>query len=93
MKTKYGVKLIREQDVEYVHLDNLFAAEEALEYALKHNFNIKFDCCTYTSACEKLYAYQEAGFNLKFVAEPVYWEGQKICDKVVVYCTRGDSNV
>lgn len=93
MGAKYGVKLIRENGIDYVHLDNLFAAEEALEYAIKHNFDIKFNCCTYTSACEKLFDYQQAGFKIKFVAEPVYWEGRQITTQVVAYCTRGKNNV
>lgn len=93
MGAKYGVKLIRENGIDYVHLDNLFAAEENLEYAIKHNFDIKFNCCTYTDACQKLFDYQEAGFKIKFVAEPSYFEGRQIGSKIVAYCTRGEDNV
>ena len=35
-------KKIVEDNVEYVLLDNMFKAEETVDYALIHNFNIKF---------------------------------------------------
>lgn len=82
-------KKIVEDNVEYVLFDNVFKAEETVNYATTHNFPIKFICTTYTCACEILATLQEKGYELLFKKVPVcniygdviYYNIEVICNK------------
>lgn len=88
MKEKYIPKKVIENGVEYVLFDNMFRAEETINYATTHNFPIKFICTTYTSACEVLAEIQESGYVLDFKKVPVYVEGMKLNDNIEVICSK-----
>lgn len=81
-------KKIVEDNVEYVLLDNMFKAEETVDYALIHNFNIKFVCTTYTCACEVLHKIQSKDYKLCFKEEKEYSSIFGLeSTSIVVYCT------
>lgn len=50
-------------------LDNLFAVDDYLEYAIKHNMNVKFTAITSTSSVECIYKFVKNGFKISFVEE------------------------
>lgn len=83
-------KIVEDDGIEYVLLDNVFRSEEIIRYAVAHNFHIKFICTTYTCACEILTDIQEQEYHLSFKKVPEYMEGRKLCDKIVVFCYKMD---
>ena len=87
--SKYPIKHIFVDDVEYIECDNAFQVDEIYEYAMKHNYNVKFtrSMCTYTSAVESLAQFQINGFKIKFAWEPLIAEGREIGQEVVAYLT------
>lgn len=81
-------KKIAEDNVEYVLLDNMFKAEQTIDYAVVHNFPIKFICTTYTNACEVLQKIQSKDYKLCFKEEKEYSSIFGLeSTKIVVYCT------
>ena len=90
MDKKFIPKKIVEDNVEYVLFDNVFRMKETIDYAVTHNFPIKFVCTTYTCACEILVEIQEVGYSLTFKKIPEYMDGRKIYDKIAVYCCKID---
>lgn len=66
MDKSFIPKKIVEDNIEYVLFNNMFRAEETIDYAATHNFNIKFICTTYTCACEVLWKIQSKGYELRF---------------------------
>jgi hypothetical protein len=81
-------KKIVENNIEYVLFDNVFRMDETISYAVRHNFNIKFICTTYTCACEILTEIQESGYSLLFKKVPVYMEGRIIYYNIEVFCSK-----
>lgn len=90
--SKFIPKLVNETSGIFVLLDNVFAAEEGIAWAKKHNHNIKFTCGTYTCAVELLCILQEAGYTFKFVRRDAGFDGIKIEVFDTVYCYLIDSN-
>lgn len=66
--SKYPIKHIWFEDKEYIECDTAFQVEEIFEYAMEHNYNVKFtrNMCSYTSAVESLAQFQINGFEIKF---------------------------
>lgn len=85
---KYPIKVVTEDDKEYLLLETLFASREYLEYALEHHYDIKFDCCNWCDACRELCKYQELGFKIDFRYQQIKYEGLTLEPKVIAYCTR-----
>lgn len=90
MDKNFIPKKIVEDDIEYVLFDNVFKAEEIINYAATHNFPMKFICTNYTCACEILSEIQENGYSLTFKKVPVYMQQMKICDNIEVICNKTD---
>lgn len=84
-----SIKHIWFEDVEYIECDNVFQVKEIYEYAMKHNYNVKFTrrMCTYTDSVEALAQFQTNGFEIKFAWEPLIAEGREIGQEVVAYLT------
>ena len=88
MDKSFIPKKIVEDNVEYVLLDNVFRAEETINYAVTHNFPIKFICTTYTCACDILAIIQWCGYELTFKKVPVRVDGRVIDNSIEVFCKR-----
>lgn len=89
-KSFIAKKTVEEDGIEYVLFDNVFRAEEIIQYAVTHNFPIRFVCTTYTCACEILADIQENGYELIFKKVPMYMQGTKLYDKIEVFCYKID---
>lgn len=83
-------KTVADDGIEYVVLDNVFRSEETINYAVTHNFPIKFICTTYTCACDILGVIQWSGYELTFKKAPVYVNGRVIDNSIEVYCYKID---
>ena len=95
-KNQYFPKIVQERKAEgepkreFVLLDNVFKYKETIAYAVKHNFDIRFVCGTYTCATEILCYIQENGYELVFEREPVYMHDTILYYNFVVACYKKD---
>ena len=62
---KYPIKFAN-MEKDTLLLDNLFATDDYLEYAMKHNMKVKFTAITSTSSVECIYKFVKNGFKLSF---------------------------
>ena len=62
---KYPIKFT-DNSADTLLLDNIFAVDEYLEYAKKHNMDIVFIETTFTSAIESIYKFYKEGYNVYF---------------------------
>lgn len=87
MAENFIPKKIVENNVEYVLLDDVFRHEETINYAVAHNFNIKFICTTYTCACKILQKIYSKEYELRFkkVTRHSAFADFELTD-IVVYC-------
>ena len=90
MDKSFIPKKIVEDNVEYVLLDNVFRSEETINYAVAHNFPIKFICTTYTCACDILAVIQWSGYELTFKKVPMVTDGRIVDATVEVICNKID---
>ena len=62
---KYPIKFT-DNSANTLLLDNIFAVDEYLEYALKHNVDVMFTETTFTSAVESIYKFCVHGYKPMF---------------------------
>ena len=62
---KYPIKFT-DNSADTLLLDNIFAVDEYLEYATKHNMGIVFTETTFTSAIESIYKFYKEGYRVSF---------------------------
>jgi hypothetical protein len=73
-------------------LDNIFAVDEYLEYALKHNMDVMFTETTFTSAVESIYKFVECGYKPMFKeVKQVAPDGIVLSPKIHVLLWRDDN--
>ena len=62
---KYPIKFT-DTNADTLLLDNLFAIDEYLEYALKHNMDVLFTETTSTASIEDIYKFVKHGYKPMF---------------------------
>ena len=62
---KYPIKFT-DNSANTLLLDNIFAVDEYLEYAKKHNTDVLFTETTFTSAIESIYKFYKEGYKVSF---------------------------
>ena len=71
-------------------LDNIFAVNEYLEYAVQHDMDVLFTETTFTSAIEELYKFVKVGYEVVFKeVEQISITGTKLNPKIHVLLKRG----
>lgn len=71
-------------------LDNIFAVNEYLEYAVQHNMDVLFTETTFTSAIEEIYKFVKVGYEVVFKeVEQISITGTKLNPKIHVLLKRG----
>lgn len=71
-------------------LDNIFAVNEYLEYAVQHNMNVLFTETTFTSAIEEIYKFVKVGYEVVFKeVEQISITGTRLNPKIHVLLKRG----
>ena len=74
-------------------LDNLFAVDEYLEYALKHNMDVLFTETTSTASIEDIYKFVKHGYNPTFEeAKQVAPDGLVLSPKIHVLLWRDEND-
>ena len=70
-------------------LDNIFAVNEYLEYAVQHNMDVLFTETTFISAIEEIYKFVKVGYEVVFKeAEQISSTGTKLNPKIHVLLKR-----
>ena len=87
---KYPIKFT-DTSADTLLLDNIFAVDEYLEYAKKHNMDVVFTETTFTSAIESIYKFYEEGYNVSFIeAKQIAPDGLVLNPKIHVVLRRDD---
>ena len=72
-------------------LDNIFAVDEYLEYAVQHNMKVLFTETTFTSAIEAIYKFVKAGYEVSFTeCEHIAPGGIRLAPKIHILLKKGD---
>ncbi len=87
---KYPIKFT-DNSADTLLLDNIFAVDEYLEYAMKHNMDVVFTETTFTSAIESIYKFYKEGYNISFVeVEQIAPDGLILNPKIHVSLRRDE---
>ncbi|MBO5711411.1 MAG: hypothetical protein J6R47_01100 [Acholeplasmatales bacterium] len=87
---KYTIKFT-DNSADTLLLDNIFAVDEYLEYAKKHNMDVIFTETTFTSAIESIYKFYIEGYNISFVeVEQIAPDGLVLKPKIHVVLRRDE---
>ena len=71
-------------------LDNIFAVNDYLEYAVQHNMDVLFTETTFTSAIEEIYKFVKVGYEVVFKeAEQISITGTRLNPKIHILLKRG----
>ena len=71
-------------------LDNIFAVNDYLEYAVQHNIDVLFTETTFTSAIEEIYKFVKVGYEVVFKeVEQISITGTKLNPKIHILLKRG----
>lgn len=70
-------------------LDNIFAVNEYLEYAVQHNMDVLFTETTFTSAIEEIYKFVKVGYEVVFKeVEQISITGTRLNPKIHILLRR-----
>jgi hypothetical protein len=77
-------KIYKFYDSETLLFDNVFVEKEDIEYAKKHNFNVKFTEVRSTNTINIIDAFLEKGYELTLDKEEVIMDGMKLNPKITI---------
>lgn len=89
---KYPIKFT-DTNADTLLLDNLFAVDEYLEHALKHNMDVLFTETTSTASIEDIYKFVKHGYKPTFEeAKQVAPDGLVLSPKIHVLLRRNKND-
>lgn len=90
--SKYVPKFY-EDDRDLLILDNLFAVEDCVDYASRHNLNVLLTVTTSASSVEAMMQFKKQGYNIELIEKEMRApDGTKISPDIYALFTR-DGNV